>query len=97
MLCEYLFCIQALSEVRKMLEDIHDLIHELPEYKERIQKLRMEDTRFEELHDEYNRLDQQILKMEQGYETPSDDYMEELKKKRLNLKDQLFSMIKKEE
>ena len=77
-----------------MLEDIHDLIHELPEYKERIQKLRNEDPQFNRLHDEYNELDQRILKMEEGYETPSDDYLEELKKKRLNLKDQLVSMIK---
>ena len=77
-----------------MLEDIHDLIHELPEYKERIQKLRADNPQFGRLHDQYNELDQQILKMEEGYETPSDDYMEELKKKRLILKDQLVSMIK---
>jgi uncharacterized protein YdcH (DUF465 family) len=77
-----------------MLEDIHDLIHELPEYRERIQKLRTDNPQFERLHDQYNELDQQILKMEEGYETPSDDYLEELKKKRLNLKDQLVSMIK---
>jgi uncharacterized protein YdcH (DUF465 family) len=31
--------------------------------------------------------------MEEGIETPSDDVLEELKKKRLYLKDQLFSMI----
>jgi uncharacterized protein YdcH (DUF465 family) len=83
------------NEVREMLEDIHDLIHELPEYSERILKLRAENQQFERLHDQYNELDQQILKMEEGYETPSDDYLEELKKKRLNLKDQLLSMIKK--
>ena len=77
-----------------MLEDIHDLIHELPEYRERIQELRAENQQFARLHDQYNELDQQILKMEEGYETPSDDYLEELKKKRLNLKDQLVSMIK---
>jgi uncharacterized protein YdcH (DUF465 family) len=77
-----------------MLEDIHDLIHELPEYEERIQELRASNPHFEKLHDQYNELDQQILKMEEGYETPSDDYMEELKKKRLNLKDQLVNMIK---
>ena len=77
-----------------MLEDIHDLIHELPEYRERIQQLRADNTQFEKLHDQYNELDQRILKMEEGYETPSDDYLEELKKQRLNLKDQLVSMIK---
>ena len=77
-----------------MLGDIHDLIHELPEYKERILQLKASDKHFEKLYGEYNELDQQILRMEEGFETPSDDYLEELKKKRLYLKDQLFGMIK---
>ena len=77
-----------------MLDDIHDLIHELPEYKERIHQLKMSDKHFAKLYDEYNELDQQILRMEEGYETPSDDVIEEMKKKRLFLKDQLVEMIK---
>lgn len=77
-----------------MLEDIHDLIHEMPEYSERIQALKQSDAHFDKLHNEYNVLDQQILKMEEGYETPSDDALEALKKQRLYLKDQLLSIIK---
>jgi len=77
-----------------MLDDIHDLIHELPEHKERIHQLKMSDKHFAQLYDEYNELDQQILRMEEGYETPSDDVIEEMKKKRLFLKDQLVEIIK---
>jgi hypothetical protein len=77
-----------------MLNDIHDLIHELPEYKDRILQLKMSDKHFAKLSDEYNELDQQILRMEEGYETPSDDVIEEMKKNRLYLKDQLVEMIK---
>ena len=77
-----------------MLDDIHDLVHELPEHKERIHQLKMSDKHFAQLYDEYNELDQQILRMEEGYETPSDDVIEEMKKKRLFLKDQLVEMIK---
>ena len=77
-----------------MLNDIHDLIHELPEYKDRILQLKMSDKHFAKLNDEYNELDQQILRMEEGYETPSDDVIEEMKKNRLYLKDQLVDMIK---
>jgi len=77
-----------------MLNDIHDLIHELPEYKDRILQLKMSDKHFAKLNDEYNELDQQILRMEEGYETPSDDVIEEMKKNRLYLKDQLVEMIK---
>jgi len=78
-----------------MLDDIHDLIHELPEHKERIHQLKMSDKHFAKLYDEYNELDQQILRMEEGFETPSDDVLEEVKKKRLYLKDQLVEMIRK--
>ena len=77
-----------------MLDDIHDLIHELPEHKERIHQLKMSDKHFAKLYDEYNELDQQILRMEEGYETPSDDVIEEMKKKRLFLKDQLVELIR---
>jgi len=77
-----------------MLDDIHDLIHELPEHKERIHQLKMSDKHFAKLYDEYNELDQQILRMEEGFETPSDDVLEEVKKKRLYLKDKLVEMIK---
>lgn len=76
-----------------MFGEKHDLVHELPEHKERIHKLKMTDTHFEKLLDEYHALDNQILRMEEGYETPSDDVLEECKKKRLYLKDQLYSMI----
>ena len=77
-----------------MLDDIHDLIHELPEHKERIHQLKMSNKHFAKLYDEYNELDQQILRMEEGFETPSDDVLEEVKKKRLYLKDKLVGLIK---
>ena len=78
-----------------MLDDKHYLINELPEYRERIHQLKMSDTHFKKLYDEYNELDHQILRMEEGFETPSDDYLEAMKKKRLFLKDQLVEMIRK--
>jgi uncharacterized protein YdcH (DUF465 family) len=39
-------------------------------------------------------VDHEIRRIEQEIETPSDDYTEELKKKRLHLKDELFAMLK---
>ena len=76
-----------------MFGEKHDLIHELPEHRERIHQLKVSDEHFARLFDEYHELDHQILRMEEGIETPSDDVLEELKKKRLYLKDQLYSMI----
>ncbi|MGD2055011.1 MAG: DUF465 domain-containing protein [Gammaproteobacteria bacterium] len=77
-----------------MLGEKHDLIHELPEHKECIHELKMSDENFRKMFDEYHELDHQIIRMEEGIETPSDDVLEELKKQRLFLKDQLFAMIR---
>lgn len=80
-----------------MFGEKHDLIHELPEHRERIHQLKISDEHFATLFNEYHELDHQILRMEEGIETPSDEVLEELKKKRLYLKDLLFGMIIKAE
>ena len=71
----------------------HDLIHELPEHRERIHELKMNNRHFAKIFDEYHEIDHEIHRIEEGIETPSDDYVEELKKKRLHMKDELFSML----
>lgn len=77
-----------------MLGEKHDLIHELPEHKERIHELKTSNPHFAKLFDKYHDVDHQVRRIEEGIETPSDDFTEELKKERLHLKDELFSMIK---
>ena len=77
-----------------MLGEKHDLIHELPEYKDQIHNLKMSNKHFEKLFDKYHDLDHQIRRIEEGIETPEDSYSEELKKERLQLKYELFVMIK---
>jgi len=77
-----------------MLGEKHDLIHELPEHKDRIHELKMNNKHFEKLFIKYHDLDHQVRRIEEGVETPSDDFIEELKKERLFLKDELFGMIK---
>lgn len=77
-----------------MLGEKHDLIHELPEYKERIHELKISNKHFEKIFTKYHDLDHQVRRIEEGIETPSDDFVEELKKERLHLKDELFEMIK---
>ncbi len=74
----------------------HSLANELPEFKEQIHELKMNDNHFHRLHEEYGDVDHEIHRIENGTENTSDDYLEGLKKKRLSLKDQLFVMLKKE-
>ena len=77
-----------------MLNEKHDLIHELPEHRETIHNLKMTDNHFARLFDEYHEVDHEIHRIETGEETPSDEYVEKKKKQRLNLKDNLLRMIK---
>ncbi|ALU41816.1 DUF465 domain-containing protein [Pseudoalteromonas rubra] len=73
----------------------HDLHHEFPEYKDEIHHLKMNDAHFARLFKEYHECDHEVHRIETGAENTSDDYLESLKKQRLHLKDQLFSIIKK--
>lgn len=73
----------------------HDLLHELPEHRERIHELKTTDSHFARLFEEYHELDHEIHRIEQGVENTSDEYLEGLKYKRLNHKDQLLGIIRK--
>ncbi|MCW8888791.1 MAG: DUF465 domain-containing protein [Gammaproteobacteria bacterium] len=77
-----------------MYGEHHNLINELPEYTDKIHELKTSNAHFSRLYDEYHDADKEIRRIEQEIETPSDDYTEEVKKRRLNLKDQLFDMLK---
>ena len=77
-----------------MLNEKHDLIHELPEHRETIHNLKITNNHFSRLFDEYHEIDHEVHRIESGVETTSDDYLEEKKKQRLHLKDELFHMIK---
>lgn len=72
----------------------HDLLHELPEHKESIHELKLNNNHFAKLFAEYHETDHEVHRIEQGVETPSDDYTEQRKKQRLLLKDKLLHMIK---
>lgn len=77
-----------------MLNEKHDLIHELPEHRETIHNLKISDAHFARLFDEYHEIDHEVHRIETNVETTSDDYLEEKKKQRLHLKDQLLLLIK---
>ena len=56
----------------------------------------MSNAHFKKLLGEYSDTNHEVIRVEQGIETQSDEYTETLKKQRLHLKDQLFAMLKKE-
>ncbi len=78
-----------------MLGEKHDLHHEFPEFEKEIHYLKMNNAHFLRFFNEYDEVDDELHRIEQRIETPSDDYTEELKKKRLFYKDELYFMILK--
>lgn len=74
----------------------HDLATEFPEYKEDIHNLKATDAHFAKLFEKYEEVDREVVRIEQDIETTSDEYLEERKKVRLNLKDELYQMLKTE-
>jgi len=79
-----------------MFGERHDLPTEFPEHAELIKALRDVNPVFEAMYKEYNALDQEILQIEQNVEPVSDVYAEDLKKKRMLLKDRLYETLNKQ-
>lgn len=78
-----------------MTVEHHDLIHELPEYRDQIHELKTNNTHFRKLFDEYHQLTKEIENMENEVTPVSTPTEEEAKKRRLKLKDELFEMLRK--
>ncbi|MDX1812389.1 MAG: DUF465 domain-containing protein [Gammaproteobacteria bacterium] len=77
-----------------MLGEHHNLAQDMPEYKEKIHELKVSDSHFAKLLEEYDEVNKEILRIEEQIETPDDNYTEKLKLKRVNLKDELTAMLK---
>lgn len=71
----------------------HSLSQEFPEHKELIHELKLNDNHFKRLFNEYDQLDHDIVRHEQEIEVICDERLEDLKKQRLKLKDELYSML----
>ena len=65
-----------------------------PEYRDLISQLKTTDHHFSRLFDKHNALDQKIKNLESGIEKATDLEIEILKKEKLQLKDELFSILK---
>ncbi len=57
----------------------HNLADELPEFRDKIHQLKTTDHHFARLFEQYHALDHEVLRIEQGVEVSSDDYLEDKK------------------
>lgn len=78
-----------------MFNETHELVNEFPEYKQVIQQLKQTDAHFTKLYNQYTAVTEKVSRMEKEFETVSDAVMEQAKKERLKLKDELFHLLKK--
>lgn len=66
-----------------------------PEYRDLITQLKTTDHHFLNLFDKHNALDQQIKNMEAHIASGTPEEIETLKKEKLHLKDQLYTILRK--
>lgn len=71
----------------------HTLANEFPALKDRIHALKTSDHHFARRFNEYNDLDREVRRLEGENSPKADETMEDLKKKRLALKDELYRML----
>lgn len=72
----------------------HDLLHEFPEKKDKIHELKTTNTHFRKIFDEYHQTDRDIHSIESGATPTTDDHLNELRRKRVTLKDSVYTYLK---
>ncbi|MBV5278333.1 MAG: YdcH family protein [Campylobacteraceae bacterium] len=65
----------------------------LHEYREIISKIKVDNAHFAKIFEKHNELDQKITDVEEGREHMSDLELETMKKEKLRLKDEAYTMI----
>ncbi len=76
-----------------MLGEHHGLVKEFPEYKDKIHELKTSNPEFAKMFEKYEDIDKEIYRIEMQIENTSDEYTENLKIRRVQLKDQLYAML----
>ncbi|MDF1794722.1 MAG: YdcH family protein [Thalassobaculaceae bacterium] len=72
----------------------HDIGREFPELKDKIHVLKTENAHFAKLFDAYHEVDREVARIESEVAPASDAYAETCKKKRVALKDEIFTMLR---
>jgi len=71
----------------------HDLVTEFPELREKIHNFKLSNAHFAKLFDEYHLMNREVVRLEAEDIPVADETFENLKKKRLKLKDELYAIL----
>ena len=73
----------------------HNLTHEFPEYTDKINVLKLNDEIFRKMYVNYEEVNALIQHYEEGEQNhTTDDHLTDLRKKRVHLKDDLYSYLR---
>jgi uncharacterized protein len=72
----------------------HELHEEFPEAGEALHRLKVENAHFARLADEYHQVNREIHRIEAEVEAATDERAENLKKRRLALKDEIAGLLR---
>lgn len=71
----------------------HELHEEFPDHADLMTKLKVEDAHFARLADEYHEINRAVHRAETDVEPTDDFHMAEMRKQRMVLKDEIWSML----
>ncbi|WP_075996354.1 YdcH family protein [Salaquimonas pukyongi] len=71
----------------------HELAEEFPEQAGKIHEMKTGNAHFAKLFDEYHEVNRAIHRAETDIEPTDDFHMEEMRKQRMRLKDELYGML----
>jgi len=71
----------------------HDLNHEFPELVNKIHEFKVSNNHFRKLFDEYHDVNNDIHRIETEAEVTKDEVLNELRIKRVHLKDELYQIL----
>lgn len=72
----------------------HELAEEFPEFTAKIHELKMSNPHFLRCFEEYHQLNRQVHRSETNVEPVSDEVMNDLRKQRMTLKDEIYGILK---
>jgi len=76
-----------------MVLDNHPLARDFPEHKDKIHQLKLSNSHFARLNEQYEEVDKAVIRLETGVEHASDADRDAQKQKRVRLKDELYALL----
>ncbi|MCB9993804.1 MAG: DUF465 domain-containing protein [Hyphomicrobiaceae bacterium] len=71
----------------------HELHEEFPEYVDKMSELKSINAHFAKMFDDYHQINREVHRGETDVEPMSDDHLNELRRKRMHLKDEIYALL----